>query len=221
MARYPSGKGALCKSVIHRFDSDPCLHFTLFILKFSMTQSLPSVESHLSRFLGTPKISYDTRQGLLSKPIAVNLYERHPSPSAITLSTVGLSADKPYELLLCTYAREETLELANLLCGVVKQATEMGITLQRGDILGPAGAIAQGSPLEAFYVCFPNYFSPQMRQIRTENTLIDILWLIPIHPEEAEWATIHGPQALEKLIETQDPDLLDWERAMMALPTVS
>jgi hypothetical protein len=38
MARYPSGKGGVCKTFMRRFDSDPRLH--LYVLQESLTAGL-------------------------------------------------------------------------------------------------------------------------------------------------------------------------------------
>lgn len=103
--------------------------------------------------------------------------------------------------------------LASVVEFLVRQLAEGREPLLYGDVVGPAGSLVPGSPMEAIYVCEPTYFPPGFaRFVTPEGCEIRTRWLIPIYSGEAQLVGDKGAGALEDLLEEQDPDLLNLQR---------
>jgi hypothetical protein len=177
------------------------------------------LERHYRRFLGKP--SHRTEIPLPGgEKFSIEEFERQPCEGASTLVSFGLAERQAkqalhhnHELLFCCQQRFVSLDLAKVIGSIVTKVIQTGKPLFRGDVLGPAGPLLPGVPVEALYVCPPSYFKePFFKFQASDDVDVHILWLIPIHRGEAEWVRQRGWSEFESLLQAKNPDLLDLKR---------
>ncbi len=177
---------------------------------------MSSMTSHVISWLGEPAairtISLDAGDS-----VTVLRIDDSPCPGATTLATVGLAELSGHrlheELLVACWSDGPVDALASVVEFVARQLADGRDPLLYGDVVGPAGSLVPGSPMEAIYVCEPTYFPPEFaRFVTPEGCEIRMRWLIPIYSSEARLVGDKGAGALEDLLEEQDPDLLSLQR---------
>jgi hypothetical protein len=66
--------------------------------------------------------------------------------------------------------------------------------------------------MRAMYVSLPVVFPKSFWVYEDVSPAVVLVWPIPIHPEEVGYIATHGWNAFEDLLESEDPDLLDFTR---------
>ncbi len=158
--------------------------------------------------------------------VRVLVFLDQPFDAAMTLVTEGLAAlghnaatHEPLgeELLLSLngeYFSEKLLDFfAKFLTVLVRDGEPLG----RGDVVRLSSSIP-GSSMSALYVCQPTYFSRALWQIVDDAGRERLVrWVFPIHRQEVDYIGRFGADAFEKLLEIQDPDVLDLQRPAVSL----
>ncbi|WP_405058262.1 suppressor of fused domain protein [Kribbella sp. NBC_01505] len=84
--------------------------------------------------------------------------------------------------------------------------------LLRGEVLGPAGVLVDGTRMEALFVASPVYFPDEFATVVEDGREIRIVWLVPITGSEAAFVRERGSDAFEDLLMEADPNLMDLSR---------
>jgi hypothetical protein len=114
---------------------------------------------------------------------------------------------------MSVWAGALSVDLQSVLEFVARQLAEGRDPLTRGDVIGPAGPLVPGSPMEALYVCQPTYFPDDVATFPlAEGGIGRLWWLIPIHASEARLIEGRGAESFEDLLVSEDPDLLSLDR---------
>jgi hypothetical protein len=93
-----------------------------------------------------------------------------------------------------------------------------GEAICRGDVVRLGRPLWDGSQFDFLYASAPAYFDDSFATCEVRPGVVcAIAWLIPITGEEASFVRSSGWQAFERLLEEQDPDLLDKHRQQMRL----
>ncbi|WP_067856012.1 suppressor of fused domain protein [Aeromicrobium erythreum] len=94
-------------------------------------------------------------------------------------------------------------------------ALESERALLRGDVVGPAGPITEGSRLTSFYVTSPVYFTDEFATYAGPAGEVVVAWLVPVSDAEAGLVARAGWEAFENEFVLGDPDLVDFHRPPM------
>lgn len=152
-----------------------------------------------------------------------------PVRGAVTFCTLGLSRFDTHapvapgkriqhELIMSVPATLAEGPVPALLDQVAQQAIASGHAWLRGDVIGPAGPLFDGSSLEALYVCNPVYFPDSFFVYSSPEGDIVLAWLVPISSREAAFVRSVGWKAFEDHLARENPDLIDVWRTPMHLP---
>jgi hypothetical protein len=147
-------------------------------------------------------------------------FSGQPVEAAETFATLGVSSvplalgdDRRLrqELLFSCYRRDLPLGPQDIVHVVASDLLGDGQALLHGQVLGPAGPLFDGSPLEALYCGQPVYFDHLIHELDTDPPTI-FVWLIPITRSEAVFVAERGWKRFEDVLVHSDPDLLDVQR---------
>jgi hypothetical protein len=171
------------------------------------------VATEIERHLGKAVREHAVSLGEIGSVI-IEEYRDTPCRGATTFASVSLNEFLPFrqELVFGCYSRQVSEDVVLLVAAVAQYCIERTLHLHRGDIIGPFGPIIDGSPMEAFYLCPPVYFSEGLEKIHVRDIVIEVIWIVPIYTSEVEWINNHGWDGFETLLEEKDPDLLDLSR---------
>ncbi len=155
----------------------------------------------------------------------VATFNGQPADGAVTLVTVGLAETAlkgpsgesvRQELLLCAWNEAAGENLYTGLFSAAQVYLDLGESANPGSILeldqplgGPAG------PRELF-LYEPTYHPEELATVpgsAADPEPIEIVWLIPVTAAEAALIASEGPQAFERYLAANDPDLLDLGRS--------
>lgn len=192
-----------------------------------MKSEHPGLIEHLETHLGPIRAGWKMESAPGGRLFIVEFADQ-PVEGAVTYATLGLSEhtlrqeDGPpicQELLFSLREGEARPEDAVLLMKtLVAPVLESRRSLDRGQVLGPAGPVLEGSTLEAFYCSFPAYFPEELAVFRGVTPAVFFVWLIPITRDEARFIEQRDWESFEELLEEQDPELLDLRRTGLNLP---
>jgi hypothetical protein len=178
---------------------------------------MSALRDHLQAHLGT-QAKLD-RIGLEAhgRVVEFGYFENQPCDGATTLVTAGLSELPNHrlheELVMSAWSGEFTVGLRQVVELIVRQLAEGRAPLLYGDVIGPAGPLAEGTKMEALYVCQPTYFDDGFAAFDADDGCrIRLRWLIPIYASEVRIIAQRGSEYFETLLEDVDPDLLSLGR---------
>jgi hypothetical protein len=113
---------------------------------------------------------------------------------------------------------EETGPLPGVLEWVAERLVVSGEAVLRGDVIPLPMPLLPGGTMTALYATHPVYFDDDFLSVVLENGVeTAVVWLVPIGASEASFVRERGWDAFEEELARQDPDLLDLNRAEMAL----
>jgi hypothetical protein len=189
-----------------------------------MTESqIPPLIAHLEKHLGV--IANGSQFVDLGQTgVQVVRFDDVPFVGAVTFSTLGLSRHQLHqfseqaiwqEQLLCAYKRFAPRGINRLLYSLALGILERHHAPARGDLVGPAGPIFEGSTLEAFYFTYPSYFSDGIATFSDTELATVFVWAVPIAAAEVRFIAAHGWKAFEDILERKNPGLLDLGRSVV------
>jgi hypothetical protein len=161
-------------------------------------------------------------------PFQVARFEGGAYEGVLGFATVGLglhelespTTGRPLhlELTLCVHEVVGERNVPALMQQVALRVLESGQALLRGDVIELGGYVIAETAMTGLYATMPVYFDESFATCSTENgTETAIVWLVPVHPSEAEFVRTRGWQAFEEVLQEQDPDLFDPLRAPLVL----
>lgn len=181
-----------------------------------------TVEQHLTRILGSPSrltAAHDPETGQ-EAPFAVGLFDDVPAEGAFTLMSSGISTRElrdgdrrgRVEILFCAWDRFRDDSLDGTFFTVGNAILETGTMVYPGRLYELPAPISDNTVMRHLFAYPPTYFDDALATIPFGAESIDVLWLIPVHEEEAELMEQRGPEAFVELLGEYDPDLLDLRR---------
>jgi hypothetical protein len=183
-------------------------------------------ESRLGRLVGAWEPGEQSPEGAPK----VGCFEGGVLAGAQCYATIGLFknhltsrvSDRPQHLELLGCGRpvpgEETGPLPGVLEWVAERLVVSGEAVLRGDVIPLPVPLLPGGTMTALYATHPVYFDDDFLSVVLENGVeTAVVWLVPIGASEASFVRERGWDAFEEELARQDPDLLDLNRAEMAL----
>lgn len=183
---------------------------------------MDSIIDFLEKNLGKLKGGWHSSAGDSQNDFQVALFPNVPFEGAATFSTIGVSDYPLWNAEHKTFFQEAVIvakkefgvnNLPGILMQVADSLLDSGHLILRGEVIGPAGPLFEGSKLEALYATSPVYFDTDFHIFKqTSEKEIIIVWLVPITKNEAAYIMEFGWEPFENLLEKVDPDLTDFHR---------
>ncbi|MFC3575992.1 suppressor of fused domain protein [Streptomyces yaanensis] len=191
-----------------------------------MAVLIEHLESRLGRLLGawepseqspegTPRVGYFTGGVLagIQCYATIGLFKTHLTSRV---------SDRPQHLELLGCGRpvpgDETGPLPGVLEWVAERLVVSGEAVLRGDVIPLPMPLLPGGTMTALYAALPVCFDDDFASVVLENGVeTAMVWLVPIGESEAAFVRVKGWDAFEEELVRQDPDLLDLNRAEIAL----
>jgi hypothetical protein len=178
-----------------------------------------SLIEHIENVLGRIEEGW----GLTDSPSGIRVVAvRHqPIHGAVTYLTIGLSdhvlpmnptRDVRQELVFSAHESFPRGPISSFLLTFSEFVASKHRALLRGDVVGPADSIIPGVRLNSVYSAIPMTFPERLATFDGTIPPTVLVWLIPLHEKEAEFAKSQGWNRFEDLLEEKDPDLLDLNR---------
>lgn len=188
-----------------------------------------NLPDHLERTLGMIEGAETTEPDGAKLPFSLVRYTPGVLPDTVAYTTLGLSRYQlppksvdghliRFELLILTPVEFDPSQALSFLYQIGTSVLQKNLALLRGDVIGPASPLIDGSDVCGFYVSSPSYFPSEFRKYTGPEGDIVIAWLIPITAKEAEFVIQHGWNEFEDALVEQDPDLVDFSRRGINLP---
>jgi hypothetical protein len=187
-----------------------------------MTRRARQLEQHLTRLLGPPSrltAARDPDSNRKSK-FALALFDDVPAEGAFTLVSSGISEYElrggderaREEVLLCAWNkyRDESLDQTFFSLGDI--IIDTGTIVHPGLLYELPRPVSDGTVMNHLFAYPPTYFDQALASLKAGGSTIDLVWLIPIHEEEADFIEERGPEKFVDLLGEHDPDLLDLRR---------
>jgi len=181
----------------------------------------PPLVRHLESHLGAI-----VNGNIFEEPrVQVVRFEDRPFKGAVTYSTLGVSnhvlpqasgSSIRQELILSCHSRFNGWRPGRLLAVVAQDVLREHKALERGQVLGPAGPIREGSTAHGFYCAPPTCLPDSFAEFGDSRPATVFVWLVPITHAEFHFVWERGWSAFEDLLVTMDPDLWDLTRPSAA-----
>lgn len=181
-----------------------------------------TIIQHLETHLG--EISKGWRDKHSKNRIQVVEFHNQPFDGVVTYITLGLSdvvfsiaEDKKIrqELVFSSYKRFSSEQIASFLSTFADHLVAKDKGLLRGDVFGPSSSIILGTLLNSVYAAIPVVFDESICVYKETTPPTVLVWIIPIHEEEANFIRTAGWNKFEELMEEEDPDLWDLGRTSL------
>ncbi|MFB6815026.1 suppressor of fused domain protein [Streptomyces sp. NPDC056347] len=189
---------------------------------------MPELIDHLEGRLGRMGGAWPARDGAPEGSPQVAWFRGGRLPRVQAFATIGLfrtplragTSERHYhlELLACDYVNDdqEPGPLPSVVEFVAERMVQGGHAVLRGDVIPLPVPLPGGKT--ALYVALPVYFDDDFDSVTIENgSDVTIVWLIPVTSAEADFVRAEGWQAFEQELAARDPDLIDLDRAGLAL----
>ncbi len=181
-----------------------------------------SIIDHLEEHLDSVEAGWSLTDD--ESGVKVVTFPNKPSEGSSVFATVGVSKhilpmngrDVRQEFILAVHSSFPKEQIASFLLTFAKHVISQHRALLRGEVVGPSDSIIPNTPLNAIYVSVPVLFDSAFATHSGTTPPTVIVWLIPIHSEEAEFVRREGWEAFESLLEAQETDLLDLDRQALA-----
>lgn len=183
---------------------------------------MDSIINFLEKNLGKLEGGWHSSMEDCQNDFQVALFPHAPFEGATTFSTIGVSDYPLWNAEHKTFFQEAVIvakkefgvkNLPGILMQVADSLLDSEHLILRGEVIGPAGSLFEGSDLEALYATSPVYFDEEFHVFKqsSEKEII-MVWLVPITKSEAAYVTEFGWKQFEELLEQVDPDLTDFHR---------
>ena len=186
-----------------------------------MIANVPSLLDHLETYLGEIRAGFAGDDATTPGVQVVRFGPDQPFKGVTTVSTLGLShhylsqpasPDVRQELLMHVPEHGQPPNLAGVMLQVAGELIHNHRCLLRGEVIGPRGVLFAGTGMTAFYGAMPVYLPDDFAFYANDSGPIALTWLVPITDGEADFIATYGWPAFEGVLESQDPDLTDFNR---------
>jgi hypothetical protein len=157
-------------------------------------------------------------------PLQVIAFQNQPKAGAKTLCTLGVSRHTLHsiaghvrqELILATWEQYVCPELAATLAIIGGKVLDAHVSVEFGQVFGPAGPLIPGSNLEAILCVRPEGFSTDLSVCLKTEPATELVMLVPITCEEVAEVENTGAEDLLLKWKRDGIDLLDLNRRFRA-----
>lgn len=169
-----------------------------------------SLINHVESFLGEMKEAWKSDQG-----ITVARFPDKPVEGMATYVTLGLSdhvlpirgeRTVRQELVFTADEQYPPAQIASFLLTFSEFLISKHQALLRGDVIGPSDPIIPGVSVNAVYASMPYFFDEEFATHSETTPPTVLVWLIPIHENEARFVKEVGWSKFEDIVEAKDPD---------------
>jgi hypothetical protein len=186
------------------------------------TRERPLIQ-HLRKYLG------DSDAGWIEDSLGIQVWRFKDKPvvGAATYTTVGLSnhllgqhekAAIRQELVFSCYEHFSDLPIQKRLLSIASDVMGSHDALSEGQVLGPHGPLFYGVKTESLLALQPSFFPDGFGEFtETDGSTVIMVWLVPLHHDEAAFARRHGWNIFESLVVELNPDVMDLNRPVMNL----
>lgn len=183
-----------------------------------------SIIDHIEAFLGPINEGWKLSES--SSGIKVIGFREQPFKGVVTYVTLGLSEhalpmpdnrNVRQELVFSADERFDKGAIASFLATLAEFVLSKSQALLRGDVIGPSAPIISGVPLNAVYAAIPVVYDDGFATYKGTTPPTVLVWIIPLHEEEAEFVKRTGWSKFEEILEITEPDLWDLNRARVPL----
>jgi hypothetical protein len=191
-----------------------------------MTRYTRRLEEHLTRILGPPSRLTAARdpEDNRKAPFALALFDDEPAEGAFTLASSGISEHElrddegtaRVEILLSAWNRFRDESLDQTLFSLGQSIIDAGTVITAGLLYELPRSVTDNSVMRHLLAYPPTYFDDELASVAVEGGTIGLVWLIPLHEEEADLVEAEGADAFIDLAAERDPDLLDLRRPSIA-----
>lgn len=193
-----------------------------------MTRFTRRLERHLAHHLGPPsrltaaRNTDDNRKA----PFALALFEDVPVEEAFTLVSSGISEQEltdeegtaRVEILFSAWNRFRDDSLEQTLFSLGDSIVDAGASVFPGQLFELPRTVMDNTVMRHLLAYSPTYFDDSFASVDGAGGSIGIVWLVPLHEEEAALIESGGAEAFIDLLATRDPDLLDLRRESIVAP---
>jgi hypothetical protein len=182
----------------------------------------PPLIEHCEDHLGAIVSGWAEDESGTKLPFQVVLFERSAVRGVRVVSTLGLSNTPLHvaegqrtlrqELLAMFKESDGHRNLPAILQQLATEAIRQQTAYSLGDVGGPRGELSAGATVTALYTALPVYLPDAFHICRSTAKPVVFAWMVPITDEEAAFARRRGRDAFEDLLQSNDPDLLDFSR---------
>lgn len=200
--------------------------------EFSLEDTL--IYSHLVDHLGEPSAAFPPGELNDEQRIPLAVFDDQPGEGATTWTTLGLAEIDPevdgedgplpplgIELMLNTYEYEGeediTGEIAWMLNFLGERMLVQEDSVQLFDLMEFDNPVFPGTDKTSFFLTPLLYFDNDLDTYESDLGEVRILQLVPLTAEEAEKLNEVGPETFYRMIQDQEPDLLDVDRPPLDL----
>ncbi|WP_455834094.1 suppressor of fused domain protein [Pseudarthrobacter siccitolerans] len=179
---------------------------------------------HLEQYLGPFTEGWSKDADGHPQHAQVLKFDDGPLDGLVAYSTLGLSrhalalpGKAPIRMEFLMMVRRGHFEryVPSIMQQLVEEVILEGRAPLQGEVIGPRGPLDPDTRLEAFLVSSPYYQPDGFSVWEDAGGPIIIALLVPLFPEEANFAATHGWDALESLLVEHDPDVDDWLRLQL------
>jgi hypothetical protein len=193
-----------------------------------MTRYTRRLEQHLTRLLGPPsrltaaRDSEDNRKAAF----ALGLFDDVPAEGAFTLVSSGISEHElrdeegaaRVEILFSAWNRFRDGSLEETLFTLGDTIIDAGTVIHTGLLYELPRTVTDNTVMRHLLAYPPTYFDDALASVDVDGGTIGLVWMIPLHEEEADFIEAHGADAFADLLAEHDPDLLDLRRQSIVTP---
>jgi hypothetical protein len=119
------------------------------------------------------------------------------------------------ELLFAAYDRYAPPKIASFLLTFSKHVLSEKRALLRGDVMGPYKPLISGVAADSIFCALPVMFNSGLTTFYDTDPPTVFVWLIPIANAEAHFIKLHGWNRFEDLLESEQPDFWNLDRASL------
>jgi hypothetical protein len=175
-----------------------------------------SLTNQLESFLGEIEKAWKSDAG-----IRVVRFPNKPVEGTATYVTLGLSdhvlpmrgeRTVRQELVFTTDDHYPPEQIASFLLTFAEFVASRHQALLRGDVVGPRDPIIPGVPVNAVYASMPYFFDDGFATYSETTPPTVLVWLMPLHADEARFVKKVGWSKFEDILDDKDPDVWNLER---------
>jgi hypothetical protein len=176
--------------------------------------------AHIEKYLGTLEYGWSLKDQV--GDIQVVKVSDCPVPGVVAYSTLGMSwTTLPMpgermvrqELLFAAYDRYPPPKIASFLLTFCKHVLSEKRALLRGDVVGPYRPLISCVAADSIFCTLPVMFNSGLATFSGSEPPTVFVWLIPITNAEAQFVKLHGWNRFEDLLEREQPDFWNLDRA--------
>ncbi|WP_407316045.1 suppressor of fused domain protein [Pseudomonas sp. nanlin1] len=156
-----------------------------------------------------------------TEAIQIALFPDQPFEGAISYVTLGLShhplrmpdgRDIRQEIIFCSWNDANPEHISSSILTFCEFMLSKHQPLLRGDVVGPSVPIFAGTMMNSVYAAIPVIFPDDLHLLGETEPPTVLVWLIPLYETESAFVKQQGWRAFEQLMESKNPDLLDFNR---------